>query len=172
MPKSVYRLSQLTHLNCSIREYTLLLPCLGENALHGAVRETNFLGPVGEMLLHLFACKPEHLQAVVESCLCCLRLIEIVDCLLRWRKTLFDVAVGEVNHSVTVRPSLFLYSVVKQNLSVTIWIEHLAFTITSSGTLYLVIFNIVVVWLGQPQLKVFLPTIISFIIFNERWTSQ
>lgn len=107
-------------LNGAIREYTFLFPCLGEDALHGAVREANFLGPIGEMLLHLFARKPKHLQAVIESRLRGLRLVEVVYCLLTCRETLLDVSVGEVDDRVAIRPCLFLYAVVEQDLAVAI----------------------------------------------------
>ena len=93
-------------MNCAIREDTLLL-AISEEALDGAIGETDLLRAVREVLLNLVVLEFEDLQAIGESGLRGFSLREEVDDLAA-REGLLDVLILEEHHLVTVGPDLSL----------------------------------------------------------------
>ena len=93
-------------MNCAIREDTLFL-AISEEALDGAIGETDLLRAVREVLLNLVVLEFEDLQAIGESGLRGFSLREEVDDLAA-REGLLDVLILEEHHLVTVGPDLSL----------------------------------------------------------------
>jgi len=136
-------------LDRPIREDALLLSTLREYALQGAIRESDLLGPIREVLLELTVVEPEYLKAIRECGLGRALLTEVVDDSLP-REGLLDITVREMDKRVTVWPDLAADTVGKDDLAAVVAIESLDLSVFSNHFLSQFIARLMLrVWLQE-----------------------
>ena len=122
--------SLLDLLDCSIREYALLLS-IWEETLNGTVRKADLLGSINEVLLNLAISELEHLEAIWESRLRGLGVREEVHD-LPVREGLLDVVVVEVDYRIAIRPYFPLQSIREDHFLLPVLVNPLDLPIVSN----------------------------------------
>lgn len=108
------------------------------------------------MLFNLIVSKLEHLQAIWEGRLSCFSFSKIVNYSLI-SIGLLDVAIVEIDNSVTIRENFTLYSIIENNFFLAILINSLNFSIMSDDLLnnFHVYGALVMILLRELHIKVF-----------------